>query len=58
MLTNLRARLVDLIGDRKGVTTLEYATIAAVTVVATGVGMTLIKAPLTAMWANIAAGLG
>lgn len=53
----VRARLAELSEDRKGVTTLEYATIAAVTVLVTAAGMVAISPKLTALWTAIATNL-
>lgn len=53
----VRTRIAALIGDRKGVTSLEYTVIAAVTVLVTGVGVTLISPQLTALWIAINADL-
>jgi Flp pilus assembly pilin Flp len=47
------ARVVTLMNDRKGVTTLEYAVIAAVTVVATGAAFAIIGGDLTAVYTGV-----
>lgn len=49
----LRTRLAALISDRKGVTTMEYAVIAATTVVATGLAMVTIGGDLGTIWTKI-----
>ena len=53
MRTYLTALIVHLMDDRKGVTTLEYAVIAAVTVVATGTAFAAIGTDLTAVYNGI-----
>lgn len=57
LLSQLYPLLATLKSDRRGVTTLEYATIAAVTVAVTAVGMAAISGPLAALWASIAGDL-
>lgn len=47
------ARIVTLMNDRKGVTTLEYAVIAAVTVVATGAAFAIIGGDLTTVYTGV-----
>lgn len=49
----IRTRLAALIGDRKGVTSLEYAVIAAVTVVTVGGLMGAVGTALTAEFTAI-----
>ena len=53
MFNYIVARIVTLMNDRKGVTTLEYAVIAAVTVVATGTAFAAIGTDLTAVYNGI-----
>jgi Flp pilus assembly pilin Flp len=49
----LVAHIVHLMNDRKGVTTLEYAVIAAVTVVATGTAFAAIGVDLTTVYTAV-----
>lgn len=53
----LTALIVRLMNDRKGVTTLEYAVIAAVTVVATGAAFVVIGGDLTTVYTAVEAAL-
>jgi Flp pilus assembly pilin Flp len=52
-----KAELALVMGDRKGVTALEYGIIAAVTVAAVGVGALAIKTPLETLWAAVSGAL-
>lgn len=56
-LPHIRTHLAALIGDRKGVTSLEYAVIAAVTVVTVGGLMAAVGNALTAEFGLITAAL-
>jgi Flp pilus assembly pilin Flp len=53
MATYLASLIVHLMQDRKGVTTLEYAVIAAVTVVATGTAFVAIGGDLTTVYTAV-----
>jgi Flp pilus assembly pilin Flp len=50
---DLAARAIALMKDRNAVTTLEYAVIAAVTVVATGVAFAAIGGDLTTVYTAV-----
>jgi Flp pilus assembly pilin Flp len=47
------SRIITLMNDRKGVTTLEYAVIAAVTVVATGTAFAIIGTDLGLVYTGV-----
>lgn len=57
MLAFLRVRFAGVLSDREGVTAMEYAVIAAVTVLVTATGVAAVSGPLGTLWTNITAAL-
>lgn len=58
LVANLRAGFLALTRDCKGVTSLEYATIAAITVVTTALAVGPIGIALVFKWGAIASAIG
>jgi pilus assembly protein Flp/PilA len=54
---HVRARVAEILSDRKGVTAMEYGIIAAVTVVVVGAAMSGIGVSLGTIWTAIGTAL-